>query len=379
MQKKSSILAIGFVAILIVSALLTLEHISRQQEIPEFYVGVEMAYSNPTFEDVRDLVDEVKDYTNLVVIGSPEISINQTVLDKTCEYINDTGLSFIILFTRQENYTSYDRFAWINETKEKYGDKFLGVYRFDEPGGNQLDRGNEMLVANATTYSEASARFTEYLGLIINVYRNSTYRIVTSDYALHWFDYKSNYFAVLTEFVYNNSREIAVAQVRGAAKNFGRDWGTIITWKYDRAPYIEPGDELFADMVSAYKAGSKYIVIFNYPKIDRYGLLAQEHLDALKSFWDYIHKNPHEFGSQKGEVAYVMPEDYGFGLRRPDDGIWGLFGPDELSAKIWTDVNTLVEIKGFGLDIIYNEPGVVDSARKSYSRLFFWNGTIPVD
>ena len=74
-----------------------------------------------------------------------------------------------------------------------------------------------------------------------------------------------------------------------------------------------------------------------------------------------------------------MPEDYGFGLRRPDDGIWGLFGPDELSAKIWTDVNTLVEIKGFGLDIIYNEPGVVDSARKSYSRLFFWNGTIPVD
>jgi hypothetical protein len=379
MQKRSSILAIGFAAILLVSALLTLEHLGSQQAIPEFYVGVEMAYSNPTFEDVKDLVDKVKDYTNLVVIGSPEISINQTALDKTCDYINDTGLNFIILFTRGENYTTYDRFAWMNDAKEKYGDKFLGVYRFDEPGGGQLDRGREMLITNATSYSEASARFTETLGIIINFYRDYADQVVTSDYALHWFDYKSNYSAVLTEFVYNNTREIAVAQSRGAARNFGRDWGTVITWKYDRVPYIESGDELFADMVSAYKTGSKYVVIFNYPKIDKYGLLAQEHLDALKSFWNYIHNNPQEFGSQKGKVAYVMPKDYGFGLRRPDDGIWGLFGPDELSAKIWNDVNTLVEINGFGLDIIYNEPGVVDSARKRYDRLFFWNETIPTD
>jgi hypothetical protein len=379
MQKRSSILAIGFVAILLVSALLTLEHLGRQQSIPEFYIGVEMAYSNPTFEDVKELVDEVKDYTNLVVIGSPEISINLTLLDKTCDYINDTGLNFIILFTRAENYTTYDRFAWMNYAKEKYGAKFLGVYRFDEPGGEQLDRGREMLVTSATSYSEASARFTEALGPIINFYRNYTDQVVTSDYALQWFDYKSNYSAVLTEFVYNNTREIAVAQSRGAAGNFGRDWGTIITWKYDRIPYIESGAELFADMVSAYKCGSKYVVIFNYPKIYNYGLLAQEHLDALKSFWDYVQNNPQEFGSQKGKVAYVMPEDYGFGLRRPDDGIWGLFGPDELSAKIWNDVNALVKINGFGLDIIYNEPGVVDSARKRYDYLFFWNETIPAD
>jgi hypothetical protein len=376
MQRRSPILAIGFAAILLVSALITLEHLGSQQAIPEFYVGIEMAYSNATFEDVKDLVDKVKDYTNLVVIGSPEISINQTALDKTCDYINDTGLNFIILFTRRENYTTYDRFAWMNDAKEKYCDKFLGIYRFDEPGGGQLDQGREMLITNATSYYEASAAT---LGIIINSYRNYTDQIVTSDYALHWFDYKSNYSAVLTEFVYNNTREIAVAQSRGAARNFGRDWGTIITWKYDMVPYIESGDELFADMVSAYKTGSKYVVIFNYPKIDKYGLLAQEHLDALKSFWDYIHNNPQEFGSQKGKVAYVMPEDYGFGLRRPDDRIWGLFEPDELSAKVWNDVNTLVEINGFGLDIIYDEPGVADSARKRYSRLFFWNETIPAD
>jgi hypothetical protein len=379
MQKRSSILAIAFAAVLLVSALLTLEHLGIQQAIPEVYVGVEMAYSNPTFQDVKDLVDEVKGYTNLIVIGSPEISINQATLNETCDYIYNNGLNFIVLFTRLENYTTYDPFAWMNNAKEKYGDKFLGVYRYDEPGGHQLDRGSEMLITNATSYSDASTRFTEILGIIINFYRNYADQVVTSDYALQWFDYKSNYSAVLTEFVYNNSREIAVAQCRGAARSFERDWGTIITWKYNKAPYIESGDELFADMVSAYKTGSKYVVIFNYPKLEKYGLLKEEHFDALKNFWDYIHNNPQEFGSQKGKVAYVMPEDYGFGLRRPDDGIWGLFGPDELSAKTWNDVNTLVEINGFDLDIIFNEPGVVDSDRTRYDRLFFWNETIPTE
>jgi hypothetical protein len=378
MQKVSRVLAIGFAATLIVSAFLTLEYLSSQRATPEFYVGVELAYYNATFKDVKDLVDKVKDYTNLVVIGSPEISINQTTLNETCEYLNNTGLNFIILFTRGENYTTYNHFAWMSEAKKKYGDKFLGVYRYDEPGGRQIDRSPEMLITEATNYSDASAKFTEILGIIINFYQDYADQVITSDYTLHWFDYKSNYSAVLTEFVYNNTREIAVAQCRGAARNFGRDWGTILTWKYDEIPYIESGAELFTDMVSAYKTGSKYVVIFNYPKLDKYGLLSEEHFDALKRFWDYIHKNPQDFGAQKGKVAYVMPEDYGFGLRRPDDRIWGLFEPDELSAKVWSDVNSLVEVYGFGLDIIYDEPGVVESARKRYEHLFFWNETIPV-
>ncbi len=379
MRRKYTILTMALVAVLVASALFAWKNLSSQPVMPELYVGVEMAYSNPTFEDVRDLVEKVKDYTNLVVIGSPEVSVNETLLNMTCDYINNTGLNFIILFTRGENYTTYDRFAWISGAREKYGDRFQGVYRFDEPGGNQIDRGSEMLIKNATSYPEASASFTETLGFIITYYRDYVVKVVTSDYALQWFDYKANYSAVLTEFAYNHSREIAVAQSRGASGSFGRDWGTIISWKYSSFPYIESGDELYADMVSAYRAGSKYIVIFNYPKIDKYGLLSQEHFDALKSFWDYIHKNPQEFGSQRGKVAYVMPDDYGFGLRRPDDGIWGLFGPDALSAKIWNDVKSLAEIYGFGLDIIYNEPGVAVSARNRYDRLFFWNETIPAD
>ena len=96
----------------------------------------------------------------------------------------------------------------------------------------------------------------------------------------------------------------------------------------------------------------------------------------MKKFWDYVHSNPQNFGSQKGKVAYVLPRDYAFGLRRADDKIWGLFGPDALSGKVWSDVNKLVKLYGFGLDIVYDEPGVVDAARNRYERLFFWNETI---
>ena len=132
-------------------------------------------------------------------------------------------------------------------------------------------------------------------------------------------------------------------------------------------------------MVTAYKTGSKYIVVFNYPKLDKYGLLTEKHFESLKKFWNHIQNNPQDFGTKKGKIGYILPQDYGFGLRRLDDRIWGLFEPDELSIKIWNDINLLVETYGFDLDTIYNEPGVVDSAKNKYEQLFYWNETINLD
>jgi hypothetical protein len=47
-----------------------------------------------------------------------------------------------------------------------------------------------------------------------------------------------------------------------------------------------------------------------------------------------------------------------------------------LSRKVWNDVNLLVEQYGFGLDIVYDEPGVVDAARNRYERVILWNATV---
>ena len=48
---------------------------------------------------VKALVDKVKDYTNLFVIGSVDVTFNRTALDESCDYIVNSGLNFIILFT----------------------------------------------------------------------------------------------------------------------------------------------------------------------------------------------------------------------------------------------------------------------------------------
>ncbi|HLN45535.1 MAG TPA: hypothetical protein VK209_07495 [Candidatus Sulfotelmatobacter sp.] len=374
MRHSELLLVVMLVLILLIAVFAALQ-LSRNSETP-IYVGVEVAYANGTFDDVKNMVDKVKDYTNLLVIGSLDISLNQTTLNQTCDYIYNNGLHFIVLFTRNETYTTYNIFDWITDAKLKYADKFLGIYRYDEPGGNQIDQGNQTLVTSAADYNDAATFYKQYLGIIITYYRNYAPYVFTADYALHWFDYRSNYSAVFTEFASNNTREIAVAQDRGAANISGADWGTMITWKYDIAPYIEPPEELYHDMISAYNAGSKYIVIFNHPRTDMYGILSENHFKVMKQFWTYVHNNPQNFGSEKARVAYVLPENYGFGLRRAEDSIWGLFPTDSLSSKVWSDVNKLVTLYGYNFDIIYDEPNVVNTAKNRYEHLIYWNTTI---
>jgi hypothetical protein len=375
MQSKVAVATIMLVIVILVSVFAALQLLKAPAKTPEFYVGVEVAYANATALDAKVMVDRVKNYTNLIVIGAPAISINETALNETCDYIYDAGLHFIVLITKKEAYT-YDTFSWMYEAQQKYGKMFLGVYRYDEPGGNQLDQGPEMLVTNATSYTDAAAQYTYTLGFIIDYYQNYAGQVFTADYAFHWFDYHSSYSAVFAEFTSNNTREIAIAQDRGAARNFNRDFGVMLTWQYDAPPYIESAADLYNDMTLAYQLGAKYVVIFDYPKLDTYGILTDEHFEALKNFWDYYQDNPQDFNSQKGKVAYVLPQDYGFGLRRADDGIWGLFGPDDLSGKVWSDVNKLVALYGFEFDIVYDEPGVVDAARNRYERVIYWNETI---
>ena len=69
-----------------------------------FYVGVEFAYANQ-FSQLKALVDKVKNYTNLFVMGSVGLSFNRTALDESCDYLFNSGLNFIVLFT---SFTMYN-------------------------------------------------------------------------------------------------------------------------------------------------------------------------------------------------------------------------------------------------------------------------------
>jgi hypothetical protein len=342
----------------------------------EFLVGVEFAYSygdeansSTILNDLKSLVDKVRNYTNLFVIGSLEVSSNQTLLKEACDYIYDAGLSFIVLFTNP-----YPPYAWISQAIQKYGDKFQGVYRYDEPGGNQLDRGPSNLVVEAENFTDAAETFVDYLHGHIKFYLDSSPKTFTSDYGLYWFDYKGGYSAVLTEFGFNLSKTIQTALCRGAAKAQNKDWGAIITWTHTSYPYIENGTALYNDMVLAYQNGAKYIAIFDYPKIGQYGILTDDHFDAMQRFWNYTKNNPDDYGVTQGKIAYVLPSDYGFGFRSATDTIWGLWPADELSTKIWKDVNTLAAQFGSRLDIVYTDPEF-NSALRQYEQLIFWNET----
>jgi hypothetical protein len=351
------------------------EFLDSTSNSPEFFVGVEMAYANATFSDVKVLVDKVKDYTNLFVIGSPEISLNESLLNQTCDYIVGSGLHFVVLFTDTTMY-DYVPYVWIIKAKQKYGDMFLAVYRFDELGGNQMDNGTSQFVPKAANYSDAAKSYVNLVNGHMEYYFYAGADVLTADYCLYWFDYKAGYDTILAEFGFNHSRGINMGLCRGAANAFNRDWGAIVTWRYSNVPVLESGSELYDDLTLAYRGGAKYAVVFDYPKSGPYGLLGEEHFDALRRFWDYSRANPQEHGSEKGEVAYVLPGDYGFGFRSADDKVWGLFNADELSAKVWGDVNNLLNQYGSRLDIVYDDSATFSVLQNRYQRLFFWNETI---
>ena len=389
LNRKYLILAAVLLIVLIsISLFITLNNSGKSTPARPFYLGVEFAYGNQ-FEQVKALVDKVKDYTNLLVLGSPGLTFNRTALDESVAYIDNAGLSFIVLFTSSTMYNESNGyppdnsiFTWMIQAKQTYGDKFLGIYRFDEPGGNQLDNGKYQLINNNSSYTQVGQNYVGNLSIIINYYlEHGAPQIYTADYGLYWFDYQSNYTTVFGEFVGNQSRQRIVALDRGAAESFGKDWGAIINWKYDQPPFLESGPELYADLSLAYSAGAKYTVVFSYSNNASYdtgyGILTNEHFEALQNFWNNIHKNPNLFPTTKAEVAYVIPKDYGFGFRSATDTIWGLIPADNLSAKIWNDTTmTLLPRYGASLNIIYDDPEVIDSTLSNYTHTYYWNQTI---
>jgi len=350
---------------------------SNQVIAREFYVGVEYAYGGEVGE-IKALVDKVKNYTNLFIMGSVEdnFKTNRSALDEACDYIVDAKLHFIVLFTGSDQY-SYSIFDWMIEAEKKYDKQFLGVYRYDEPGGNQLDMGPTSLIKSGTTYTEVAENYTNTIKTIfVDNYLKTTPKIFTADYGLYWFDYKANYCTVFVEYVGNESRARHIALGRAAAETFAKDWGVIVTWKYDQDPYLESGEELYRDLALAYACGAKYAAVFSYPKIGEHGTLTEEHFEALEKFWDTLHNDPQRLDFSPADIAYIVPADYGFGFRHPDDTIWGLFPADELSEKIYTDVETLTNRYGTQLNIFYDEPQTYPLL-KNYREVFYWNQTLP--
>jgi hypothetical protein len=179
---------------------------------------------------------------------------------------------------------------------------------------------------------------------------------------------------IFAEFGWNYSRQLNVALCRGAATAQNKEWGVMITWTYNHPPYIESGPELYDDLILAYNSGAKYILVFDTNEDYTHGVLEEEHLDALKQFWNYTENNPRKNEATSERVAYVLPKDFAYGFRGPNDKIWGFWEATPLSYEIGADLGKVLEDYGDKLDIIY-EDGLESVDSIEYSKLIYWNGT----
>jgi len=413
-KRRNAALAIAIVVLLALSLFFTVENflLPKNQALgkSEFYVGVECGYNNATL--CKALIDKVKNYSNLFIIGSTDIVKNASLLNDVCDYVYHTGMHFSVYFSPIQDYTDLDEnttisvtlsngtvpqlpsyqspslMAWLKNATSKYGERFLGAYVFDEPGGNQLDGGVQR-VANTTSEQSYQSMANAFVGNVsakIRPYLNSNVMIFTSDYGLYWFDYKAGYDAVLAEFGGNNgSRQLQISLCRGAASAQGKDWGIMVTTRSDNGQVMESGSELYDDLVLGYNSGAKYAVVFDYAlgvspsaqQMEPYqpyenGILRDEHFEALKNFWAYVQQNPSKHGSLKADAALVLPQDFGFGFRNAGDTVWGVFNSDVWSQTMWSDANSYLNQYGTHLDIVYDDPQFISAVKMDYATVIQW-------
>ena len=394
--------------ITVTAALPTPDRPANLNKVSPFYVGV--SFCGNTSAEAKLLIDKVKPYTNLFVLQSFPISRNETAIYEILDYATAQGLYIII------NLTTYNKTYWpmqfpiFQNAQSRWGDKFLGAYYGDEPGGMQLDYnwtaffeefGYHLGNASATTLNAMYAKFEEskingtkpsdysletqnYLDLykldigFANL-KSADIKTFVSDYAFYWFDYLAGYDVIFTQFGSNSSYVQNIDLIRGAARLQNKDWGAIITWKYTQPPYLDTGDAIYKQMITAYQAGAKYVILFDYPYVEGgnpYGILQDEHFYALERFSNDVmaaSKMMTLSGDSIADAVLVLPANYGWGMRSQNDTIWGFWEPDAKSTQVWSSTRLLLFQYGIHLDIVYDDPAFPVTGK--YEHVYFWNQT----
>ena len=390
---------------------------------PGAYIGV--AFTGNATEQAKILIDKVKDYSNLFILdsGRNPISANQTKVEEVCSYAVSKDLAVIVnVGIKDASNTSDWGWFWnqpsLDAIKERWtqmwGDKFLGIYYNDEPGGVQLDASWRQFYnyvgENLTKidFPAAQSLYEVYLKLLAYVdngtkptpddyeleaqffieqvimrdpgIENLTAADITtftSDYGLYWWDYMGGYNVMFAELGWNVSVPEQIALVKGAARLQNKTWGAMITWKYEAPPYLADPDEIYNQMLLSYQSGAKYIAIFNYPYTDQddYGTLTEAHLAMMQKFWKDI--TTFKFADLSRPIAaLVLPKNFGWGLRNPNDTIWGFWLTDPRTSQVARSTVMLLDYYGCNLDIVYNDP-IFSIDHGHYQHIYHWNTTSP--
>ena len=237
MKKRFIVPAICLLLIVSISFFVLSVHENENIETTEFYVGV--SFCGNTTAEAKLLIDRIKGYTNLFVLQSGPVSENETATNEICDYAVDAGLDIIVYFGDLQPKILLDkdllwRLSWLSTAKQHWGDSFLGVYYYDEPGGNWLDYDSWSTLFEApvnTTYNDVTKVYTECTQYDPGYQQleDNSITVFTSDYVLYWFDYLMGYDVIFAHAGWDHTLEQDIALVRGAANIQNKSWGTIIT------------------------------------------------------------------------------------------------------------------------------------------------------
>ena len=101
--------------------------------------------------------------------------------------------------------------------------------------------------------------------------------------------------------------------------------------------------------------------------------MTDEHFNALQRFWKDITHNKFE-DLNKPDAALVLPTNFGWGMRNPNDTIWGFWLTDNRTQQIAIVTSKLLTQYGARLDIVYDEPDYPIS-KVNYQQVYYWNQT----
>jgi hypothetical protein len=501
-KKLAIILSLAIIAIIAVSTLATIEIYKPTTAVASkkpFYIGV--TYGGDSVDEAKQLVDNVKNYTNLFVLQSGPLMYDVSASEEICDYAVQSGLNVIIYGSTN---SLGNNLNMILSKAEQWGNHFLGLYFNDEPAGHMLDSpyillsdkntsvsisrnsevtisfGNQSgiglntistqyefgivsgIITKTTTISTTTfhvhdspptvtnitvngmpvvpdqtvyfpngtitystdttltyqpngqvfdendqvitnqgniSQFEPYQQVwnlnpllndtdVANLYVNnlqstlssignqSSVNLFTSDYALYWFDYQGGYNTVFAELFGRQTDAQTLALVRGAADMQGKSWGVMIEPASQSPLKIQTGDQTYNELQKAYEDGAEYGVVFNYApdSNNTAGLLQGYQFNAIQRFWTDVVRNSKVSNNVKGQVALVLPNDYGSGLQTSTAPIWGIWPADNQSQQVWNAVQTSLAKYGSKLDIAYNDPNF--STADKYQRIIYWNQTI---
>lgn len=139
------VLIIAF--LVVVSAFAAIQVPSSALNEP-FYVGV--TYCGDSIAEAKQLIDEVKNYTNLFVLQSGYLMTNG-VITEIGDYAVNAGLKFMFYFGDSSGPATTAN-VLVRAAEDRWNSRFLGVYYKDEPGGKMLDKKG---IALRTVYTTA--------------------------------------------------------------------------------------------------------------------------------------------------------------------------------------------------------------------------------